>query len=155
MRRRIARARSRGPTPPGIHGSATLGTRRTLGLAGTPDAALHSPRGSTFARAPPTASARRRPGPLFSRSLHPGGTGVMDRLQFRAYWHPDRRRRFDLREWRHLVELARAVVRAPLNAAEKLRAARFLALRAIWNRDKLARELFMGMRELTTGKLLC
>jgi len=95
------------------------------------------------------------PGALFFRRLHPGGTGGMDRLQFRAYWHPDGRRRFDLREWRHLVELARAVVRAPLNAAEKLRAARFLALRAIWNRDKLARELFMGMRELTTGKLLC
>src|SRR3989449_7700547 len=61
MRRRIARARSRGPTPPGIPGSATLGTRRTSGLAGTSDAVLHSPRVSTIAGPPPTTSARRSP----------------------------------------------------------------------------------------------
>jgi len=36
---------------------------------------------------------------------------------------------------------------------EKMRAGRFLARRAIWDRDELVRELSTAMRELATGAL--
>jgi hypothetical protein len=88
---------------------------------------------------------------LFYRRFHPGASSSMDRLQLRAFWDPSGRHRICLREWRQLLELARAVARAPLDAAEKRRASRFLVLRAIWNRDKLGGELLAAMREVATG----
>src|SRR2546422_4708141 len=88
---------------------------------------------------------------LFHRRFHPGASSSMDRIQLRAFWDPNGRHRIYLREWRHLLELARAVARAPLAAAEKLRAGRFLVLRAIWNRDKLGGELLAAMREVAAG----
>src|SRR5437879_2557042 len=67
---------------------------------------------------------------LFYRRFHPGASSSMDRVQLRTFWDPSHGRRIFLREWRHLLELVRAVARAPLEATEKLRAGRFLMLRA-------------------------
>ena len=92
---------------------------------------------------------------LFHRRFHPGASSRMDRIQLRAFWDPSGRHRIYLREWTHLLELALAVAHAPLNATEKLRAGGFLARRAIWNRDKLGRELSAAVRELAAGRLRC
>jgi glycosyltransferase involved in cell wall biosynthesis len=85
---------------------------------------------------------------LFYRRFHAGASSNMDGVQISGYYGLNGRRQIFLREWRHLGELACAVARAPLDATEKLRATRFLGLRAIWNRDKLVRELLGAMREL-------
>jgi hypothetical protein len=75
----------------------------------------------------------------------------MDRVQISRYYDSNGRRQIYLREWRHLLELARAVARAPLDATEKMRATRFLGLRAIWSRHGLARELSVAIREVAAG----
>jgi hypothetical protein len=90
---------------------------------------------------------------LFYRRFHPGAPSSMDRIQLHAFWDPNGQHRIYLREWRHFVELARAVARAPLVAIEKMRASRFLALRAAWNRDKLGGELLAAVREVAAGTL--
>src|SRR6266566_1565812 len=88
---------------------------------------------------------------LFYRRFHPGAASRMDRAQLRVVWDPTSRRRVHLPEWRYLLELARAIAWAPIGLAEQLRAGRFLARRAIWNRDKLAREVWAAMRQLATA----
>jgi glycosyltransferase involved in cell wall biosynthesis len=88
---------------------------------------------------------------LFYRRFHPGASSSMDRIQLRVFWDPNGRRRIYLREWRHVLELARAVARAPLAATEKMRASGFLVSRAIWGRDKLGGELLAAMREVAAG----
>src|SRR2546426_9055189 len=88
---------------------------------------------------------------LFYRRFHPGAAGRMDRAQLRVVWDPTSRRRVHLPEWRYLLELGRAIAWAPIGLAEQLRAGRFLARRAIWNRDKLAREVWAAMRQLATA----
>lgn len=90
---------------------------------------------------------------LFYRRFHPAASSSMDRVRLRAFWDPNGLRRIYLHEWRHLLELVRAVARAPVGATEKMRASGFLARRAIWNRDKLARELSAAVRELATTTL--
>ncbi|OLC77071.1 MAG: hypothetical protein AUH78_05100 [Gemmatimonadetes bacterium 13_1_40CM_4_69_8] len=89
---------------------------------------------------------------LFYRRFHPGAASRMDRVQISVFMDPNGRGRIHLWEWRRLLELGRAVVHAPLGPREKLRASRFLARRAMWNRDTLARELSAAIRELATGK---
>src|SRR5207247_900295 len=76
---------------------------------------------------------------LFYRRFHPGAASRMDRAQLRVVWDPTSRRRVHLPEWRYLLELARAIAWAPIGFAEQLRAGRFLARRAIWNRAVRAR----------------
>ena len=88
---------------------------------------------------------------LFYRRFHPGAASRMDRAQLRVVWDPTSRRRVHLPEWRYLLELGRAIAWAPIGLAEQLRAGRFLARRAIWNRDKLAREVWAAMRQLATA----
>jgi hypothetical protein len=88
---------------------------------------------------------------LFYRRFHPGASSSMDRVQISRYYDSNGRRQIYLREWRHLLELARAVARAPLDATEKMRATRFLGLRAIWSRHGLARELSVAIREVAAG----
>lgn len=90
---------------------------------------------------------------LFYRRFHPAASSSMDRVQRSAFWDPTKQRAIQMREWRHLLELARAVARAPLDTVEKVRAGRFLAWRALANGDRLAGELSAAMRELGTRKL--
>jgi len=90
---------------------------------------------------------------LLYRRFHAGASSSMDRVQISAYYSSNGRRQIYLRGWRHLRELALAVARAPLDTMEKMRAGRFLARRAIWDRDELVRELSTAMRELATGAL--
>jgi glycosyltransferase involved in cell wall biosynthesis len=92
---------------------------------------------------------------LFYRRFHPAASSSMDRARLRALWDPNGHRRIYLHEWQHLLELSRAVARAPLDTMEKMRAGRVLARRALWNRDKLARELSGALRELTAARLGC
>jgi len=89
---------------------------------------------------------------LFYRRFHPAASSSMDRVRLRTFWDPNPRRRIYLREWRHFLELLHAVARAPLDATEKMRAGRFLMMRALWNRQTLARELLAAMGELATGR---
>jgi len=88
---------------------------------------------------------------LFYRRFHSEASSNMDRTRLRALWSPNGNRRIYLHEWKHLLELVRAVARAPLNTMEKVRAGRFLARRAIWRRTELVRELAAAVRELATG----
>jgi hypothetical protein len=90
---------------------------------------------------------------LFYRRFHPAASSSMDPVQRRVFWDPTKGRRIQLVEWRHLLELARAIGRAPLGAREKMRVGRFLARRAIWNRRNLARELVVAMRELAPRRV--
>ena len=84
---------------------------------------------------------------LFYRRFHAAASSSMDRVQLRTFWDPGARRVCP-REWRHLLELVRAVTRAPLGVTEKMRAGRVIARRALGNWDLLAREALEAMRAL-------
>jgi hypothetical protein len=90
---------------------------------------------------------------LFYRRFHPAASSSMDRVRIRTLWHPKGPHRIYLHEWKHFVELIRAVARAPVDTREKMRAGSYLARRAIWNRDEMVRELSAAVRQLATRSL--
>jgi glycosyltransferase involved in cell wall biosynthesis len=85
---------------------------------------------------------------LFFRRLHAAASSSMTDRERRAFYDPARRRRVTLWRWRHLVELARAVARAPLPAREKALMHVRLARTAVAGRDRLAEEIVDAVRDL-------
>ncbi len=88
---------------------------------------------------------------LFSRRFHPGASSAMDGAQLKVFYDPANPRRLALRHWRHLGEYLRAVERAPLGGAEKLRLRLYVARMAVGSRGELARELLNASRQLFAG----
>ena len=75
----------------------------------------------------------------------------MDGAQLKVFYDPAKPRRLALRHWRHLGEYLRAVERAPLGGAEKLRLRLYVARMAVGSRGELARELLNASRQLFAG----
>lgn len=90
---------------------------------------------------------------LFYRRFHAAASSAMDRAQVKVFYDPSKPGRIALRKWRHLKEYLRAVERAPLDAAEKLRLRLYVARIAIGSRSELAGELFSATRQLVAGAL--
>lgn len=82
---------------------------------------------------------------LFSRRFHGDASSGMTAESLAAFFRPEARRPYALREWRHLAAHLRSVLRAPLAAREKGRLVRYVLRRARWNRNALARELVRGV----------
>jgi glycosyltransferase involved in cell wall biosynthesis len=83
---------------------------------------------------------------LFFRRFHEAASSSMSPSEILTFYYADRGRRLVLRDWRHLVELFRVAVRAPLSGAERARVMRLLLRRAAWSRSSLIRELGAAVR---------
>ncbi|TMQ55303.1 MAG: glycosyltransferase family 2 protein [Candidatus Eisenbacteria bacterium] len=90
---------------------------------------------------------------LFYRRFHAAASSAMDQTQIRTFYDPANPRRIRMREWRHLWELSRAVGRAPLAVAEKVRLWSLLAWRTMRVSDRLAGELLGATRCWLTSAL--
>jgi glycosyltransferase involved in cell wall biosynthesis len=90
---------------------------------------------------------------LFYRRFHPAASTAMDGAQLKVFYDPAAPQRIVLRQWRHLGEYLRAVERAPLGGAEKLRLRLYVARIAIGRRGVLARELLNASRQVFAGAL--
>ena len=89
---------------------------------------------------------------LFYRRLHPDAYGSLkDDNQRLKFYDPTNKRRVTLTKWRHLLENLRAVERAPLGMAEKMRLYAHIVQMGIWQRRKLARELYSALRQVMHG----
>ena len=85
---------------------------------------------------------------LFFRRMHRAASSSMNEAERRVFYDPNDRRRITMEAWRRLWELARAVGRAPLDAAERARLARCLLRQARWSRHTLAQEAWNAVRAL-------
>jgi glycosyltransferase involved in cell wall biosynthesis len=79
---------------------------------------------------------------LFFRRIHANAySSQKDTTKLLEFYDPKIRDRAPLTAWRHLSANVTAVKRAPLCAAEKIHLIWFLVRSAIWNRERLIREL--------------
>jgi len=78
---------------------------------------------------------------LFYRRFHSKASSALTLPDLMRYYNPQTRNTSDARESRHLFELWRAVMRAPIAGSEKRRVYAQLLQRARWNRDVIAKEL--------------
>jgi len=88
------------------------------------------------------------PEPLFFRRMHLGASSAMSEAERAVFYDPRPGHRVMLREWRHVWELGRAVVRAPLGVREKGRLGVYLLRRVVWLRDRLIGEVAGAARQL-------
>lgn len=86
---------------------------------------------------------------LFYRRFHSSMTTANRGTALQDCYNPGKRHADFMYEWRHLWELWLVLGRVPIPMLEKLRVARQLLLRARWNRNVLARELWGARRRLT------
>jgi len=89
---------------------------------------------------------------LLSRRVHPGAYSHQVNLKkVREFYAPSKKRGTVLvfRQWRHLYEFSRAVVRAPLVAGEKSRLFGYILRMAWWRRIQLVAEIGRALRSLS------
>lgn len=79
---------------------------------------------------------------LFLRRVHDGAMTAKSEAEQQQEFTPGQRPVLSMREWRHLWELWRAAIHAPISLTERARISMLLLRRGRWNRDVLARELF-------------
>jgi glycosyltransferase involved in cell wall biosynthesis len=80
---------------------------------------------------------------LFYRRLHPGAwSSCKDVSKQLEFYDPKIKHRIAMTNWRHLWANFRAVKRAPLDIAEKMRLRRYLVRVGIWRRRDLLTELY-------------
>lgn len=79
---------------------------------------------------------------LFLRRFHPAASSALTPAQLLDFFNPGVRDETFRREWRHLWELLRGALHAPISVAEKGRVIAQLMRRARLNREGLARELW-------------
>lgn len=78
---------------------------------------------------------------LFLRRVHDGAMTAKSGADQQQEFTPGRPPVAYMREWRHLWELWRAAIHAPISLTERARISMLLLRRGRWNRDVLAREL--------------
>jgi len=78
---------------------------------------------------------------LFYRRFHPQASSTMTKEQLLAFYQPQNSHPLWLREWRHIWEHLRSVLRAPLGITDKLLMELYLVRVVIGKSPKLAREL--------------
>jgi glycosyltransferase involved in cell wall biosynthesis len=86
---------------------------------------------------------------LLSRRSHPGAYSHEVNIEkMREFYTPSKKRGTALmfRHWRHLLEYARAVIRAPLASGEKLRLFVYILRMTWWRKRKLVAEIVAGLR---------
>lgn len=80
---------------------------------------------------------------LFLRRIHSEALSSKSNEAQQDGFTPGQVRGAFMREWRHLWELWRGVMRAPISTSEQARITAILLRRGRWNRDQLARELWL------------
>ena len=83
---------------------------------------------------------------LFFRRMHSAASSSMRGAERQRFYDPTTKRRVEMRQWRHLWELGRAVQRAPVGAAERVRLVRCVLRQARWSRHVLAQEAWSAVR---------
>lgn len=109
--------------------TALIGDRFAADLCFVAELALHG----KFCEVPET---------LFLRRIHDGAySSETDLRKQISFYHPTGKRRLPLRMWGRLWADVRAVERAPLNFAERMKARLFLMRWFMWKRAKFASEI--------------
>jgi len=86
---------------------------------------------------------------LFFRRNHPAASSSDKSIEKQMeFFDPTDKALVRLTKWRHCFEDARSIWRVPLSFPEKARAGAFLFRFAIWNRKKLASELWFATQQL-------
>ena len=80
---------------------------------------------------------------LFLRRIHGEALSSKSNEAQQDGFTPGQVRGTFMREWRHLWELWRGVMQAPISTREQARITAILLRRGRWNRDQLARELWL------------
>ena len=87
---------------------------------------------------------------LFYRRIHPNAhSSHKDTSQLFQFYRPNKQNSFALTTCRQMCAAIRAVKRAPLRRAEKLRLARHVARMIRWNRWQIATDLLAAVKQLT------
>jgi glycosyltransferase involved in cell wall biosynthesis len=84
----------------------------------------------------------------FFRRFHAEASSSLSTSALQQFYNPGRSRGLYLREWRHLLENSRSVLRAPIRPMEKARTLSRLARIAVRSRDAFAREIGLAARHL-------
>jgi len=95
---------------------------------------------------------REIPECLFFRRFHGEASSSKTGAQLQEFYHPGRRDRVYLREWRHFAENLRSVARAPIGIAEQARAAVWLSRSAVRSRDRYLGEVKQAVRHLLSAQ---
>jgi glycosyltransferase involved in cell wall biosynthesis len=83
---------------------------------------------------------------LFFRRIHDKAYSSYEDIEkCQEFFDPNTKGRAPFREWHHLMAYFDSVLSAPLNIFEKLDLSIYLFRTGIWNRKKLANELFDGL----------
>lgn len=88
---------------------------------------------------------------LFFRRIHEHALKSQVGEEKQAHYRPDRPQALQLPGWRRVWEHLRSVTRAPLPVSDRVRLAGYLLRRAVWDRDRLAREVVDAAYQLLGG----
>ncbi len=93
---------------------------------------------------------------LFFRRDHPGASSAdRDSIEKQMeFYDPARKQPIVLPQWRHYLAFLLCAWRAPLDVSERARLGLYLFRYGIWNREKLAAQLWDAAKQLTKKYLL-
>ncbi len=93
---------------------------------------------------------------LFFRRNHPAASSSNKSVEKQMeFFDPADKQLIRLTQWRHLIEHVRSLWRVPLRLSETARAGAFLLRFAVWNREKLASELWFATQRFAQKLFLC
>jgi glycosyltransferase involved in cell wall biosynthesis len=91
---------------------------------------------------------------LFFRRMHSeASSNLKSPEEQQIFWDPNKQRHHYYREWKHLFEYMKLVLRTPLSTWERLRVTTVILTWVKWGRMRLLSELLMGFKVLLGGAL--
>ena len=93
---------------------------------------------------------------LYFRRYHDGSSSWdrQDTQRQQTYYDPGHKTYFGMHTWKRYIALLRAVWRAPVGPADKLRSCRYLGRQIRWERIDLGREVFDGLHHAVISLFL-